>query len=70
MASAGCGALDRPLSAPYYAIWLMLVTSVLQGNIATTTFHFTVAEQVLNFDVKILQRYVADFDNCYASIRT
>ena len=62
MASAGCGALDRPLSAPYRPTWFMLVTSVFQGNIATPTFHSTVAEPVLDINVNTLHYHVAVFD--------
>jgi hypothetical protein len=62
MASAGCGALDRPLSAPYCPTWFMLVTSVFQGNIATSAFHSTVAEPVLDINVNTLHWYVAVFD--------
>ena len=61
MASAGCGALDRPLSAPYCPTWFMLVTSVFQGNIATPTFHSTVAEPVLDINVNTLHCHVAVF---------
>lgn len=61
MASAGCGALDRPLSAPYCPTWFMLVTSVFQGNIATPAFHFTVAEPVLDINVNTLHCHVAVF---------
>jgi hypothetical protein len=45
----------------------MLVTSVLQGNIATPTFHFTVAEPVLEIDVNTLHWYVAVFDHRHMS---
>ena len=62
MAGAGCGALDRPLSAPYCPTWFMLVTSVFQGNIATPTFHSTVAEPVLDINVNTLHWHVAVFD--------
>ncbi|KAF7677723.1 hypothetical protein GT037_004582 [Alternaria burnsii] len=62
MASDGCGALARPLSAPYCPTWFMLVTSVFHGNIATPAFHSTVAEPVLDINVNTLLWHVAVFD--------